>query len=108
MEELFMLLFVVDINVDVDNVDDDCDDCDNIIEWVWDFWEKEEERKEMITKGDFMGAFWELFITYFQLVVTIEQKTTTTMPPLKRHNNEDKLQNIHTRSRVGSINCLNY
>ena len=64
--------------------------------------------EEMITKGDFMGAFWELFITYFQLVVTIEQKTTTTMPPLKRHNNEDKLQNIHTRSRVGSINCLNY
>ena len=46
MEELFMLLFVVDINVDVDNVDDDCDDCDNIKRmWVWVFWEKEEERR---------------------------------------------------------------
>ena len=89
MEELFMLLFVVDINVGVDNMLMMIVMIVIIIKRMGlGFLGKGGREEEMITKGDFMGAFWELFITYLQLVVTIEQKTTT-MPLLKtkkRHN----------------------
>lgn len=68
--------------------------------------------EEMITKGDFMGAFLELFITYFQLVVTIEQKTTTMPLSSKQKSDTTKrgqtTKHPYSYSRVGSINCLNY